>query len=212
MTTFDKAIEEMIRLDLLERNIQDPSVLRAMRKVPRQYFVSPRDRSKAYTDSALPIDLEQTISQPYIVALMTQLAKVQPNSKVLEIGTGSGYQAAVLAEITPHVYSIEVLPELSQKAQQILKELGYNKIHLLVRDGYDGWPEEAPFDIILSTAVSDHIPKPWGDQIKEGGRIIMPLREHNTQWIIVATKQAGKLDIEKTIEVRFVPLTGKAQE
>lgn len=209
---FDKAQEEMIRLDLLARDIRDPSVLQAMRKAPRHCFVPRKSINRAYEDSALPIDEAQTISQPYIVALMTQLANLNPDSKVLEIGTGSGYQAAVLSEITPHVYSIEVLPSLSKKAQIILKEQGYNNIQFLIGDGYDGWPEVAPFDAIISTAVSSHIPRPWVRQLKEEGRIVMPLEERGTQWLIKAIKRGDQLDIEKVTEVRFVPLTGKAKE
>jgi len=183
-----------------------------MEKVPRHLFVPIEMQSLAYADRALPIEHGQTISQPYIVALMTQWANVGPDSKVLEIGTGSGYQAAVLAEICSAVFSIEILEPLALTAQRRLSELGYSQVSIRCGDGYLGWPEEAPFDAILVTAAPDHVPQPLIDQLAVGGRLVIPLGR-NVQQLTVFEKAAdGTVQRFEVASVLFVPMTGKAEE
>jgi len=189
--------------------IRDPLVLAAMRRVPRHAFVLPGFELLAYGDHPLPIAHEQTISQPFIVALMTELAAITPGERVLEIGTGSGYQAAVLAEITEHVYSIEILEPLARSAQETLQQLGY-AVHVRAGDGYLGWPDAAPFDAILVTAAAPRVPEPLVEQLADEGRLVIPLGE---QWqeLYVFHNTAGGVVQEAVIPVRFVPMVGAVQ-
>lgn len=193
--------------------ITSEPVLDAIRSVPRHEFVPEELQSQAYVDAPLPIGHEQTISQPYIVAYMTQLLEPQPSDVVLEIGTGSGYQAAVLGEIVEQVYSIEIVPELGRGAEAKLNELGYENVELRIGDGYKGWPEHAPFDKIIVTAAPDHIPQPLIDQLKAGGRMVIPVGgENQVQELLVLSKSAEeKVSRERVEMVRFVPMTGEAQ-
>ena len=201
----------MVTVQLRGRDIRDPRVLEVMEKVPRHEFVPSELRPFAYNDGALPIQSGQTVSQPYIVAYMTQLLELEGTERVLEIGTGSGYQAAVLAEIVPEVYTIEILPELGKLAAEVLSRLGYGNIHFRIGDGYAGWPEHAPFDRIIITAAPEKVPQPLIDQLKEGGRIVCPVGR-NDQDLIVLEKGTSGITRRTTIPVRFVPMTGKAQE
>ena len=192
--------------------VTDKAVLKAMRAVPRHHFVPPSVAGSAYADSPLPIGYGQTISQPYIVAYMTGALRPRPGDTVLEVGTGSGYQAAVLGEIVADVYTIEIVPELGEAASVLLHELGYENVHVRVGDGYLGWPEHAPFDGIIVTAAPDHIPEPLLAQLKPGGRLVIPVGpEHQTQTLLVLEKQRdGSITREEKMLVRFVPLTGDA--
>jgi protein-L-isoaspartate(D-aspartate) O-methyltransferase len=203
--------ERMVREQLQARDIRDPRVLAAMLKVPRHEFVPADFVESAYDDGALPLRLGQTISQPYIVAYMTQALELQGTERVLEIGTGSGYQAAILAEIVPEVYTIEILPELQQHATEVLAKLGYRNIHFQTGDGYMGWPEHAPFDRIIVTAAPENVPQPLIDQLKEGGRMVIPVGTLNQDLMIVEKLESG-VTSRSTIPVRFVPMTGKARE
>lgn len=193
--------------------IDSPTVLGAIRAVPRHEFVPEPLRDQAYVDSPLPIGHEQTISQPYIVAFMTQLLEPEPTDVVLEIGTGSGYQAAVLAEIVEQVYSIEIVEALGRQAEAKLDELGYDNVAVRIGDGYKGWPEHAPFDKVIVTAAPDHVPQPLVDQLMAGGRMIIPVGgEYQTQELRVITKSSnGEVTEERVELVRFVPMTGEAQ-
>lgn len=206
-----KLRQEMVSRQIVARGVKDRVVLEAMKKVKRHEFVMPGQEREAYADGPLPIGEGQTISQPYIVALMTELAQIDKNSRVLEIGTGSGYQAAVLGEIAKEVYSIEIVESLGKQAQKKLKSLGYNNIEVRIGDGYKGWREAAPFDAILVTAAPDHIPQPLLDQLKSDGRLVIPVGELY-QELEVVYKVGGELKREKVIPVRFVPMTGEAQE
>ena len=208
---FARLRERMVRDQLRARDISDPRVLAAMLKVQRHEFVSAELARSAYDDSALPLDLGQTISQPYIVAFMTQALELRGTERVLEIGTGSGYQAAILAEIVPEVYTIEILPHLGERAAAVLGRLGYRNIHFRVGDGYMGWPEHAPFDRIIVTAAPEEVPEPLLDQLKEGGILIAPIGRQS-QELVVFAKENSKIIRRSTIPVRFVPMTGKAQE
>ncbi len=203
--------ERMVREQLQARDIRDARVLAAMLKVPRHEFVSGDLIKSAYDDSALPLTLGQTISQPYIVAYMTQALALQGTERVLEIGTGSGYQAAVLAEIVPEVYTIEILPQLQERATAILARLGYRNIHFRTGDGYMGWPEQAPFDRIIVTAAPEEVPEPLIEQLKEGGRLVIPVGTANQELVIITKGKSG-ITTQSTIPVRFVPMTGKARE
>jgi len=203
--------ERMVADQLRARDIKDERVLRAMLKVPRHDFVPPGIIGSAYDDTALPLALGQTISQPYIVAYMTQVLQLKGSERVLEIGTGSGYQAAVLAEIVPEVYTIEILDELTERAQSILGSLGYRNIRFRTGDGYQGWPESAPFDCIIVTAAPDHVPQPLIDQLKPGGRMIIPVGRFEQDLVLVEKGESG-VTRRSTIPVRFVPMTGKAQQ
>ena len=192
--------------------VADTAVLRAMRTVPRHVFV-PKDLQKqAYDDAPLPIGHGQTISQPYIVAVMTDLLELDPESKVLEIGTGSGYQAAVLAQLTPHVYTIEILEPLAQQAAKTLSKEGYKDVNVRHGDGYYGWPEAGPFDAIIVTCAAGHLPPPLWDQLKPGGRIVIPLGgPYSIQRLVVVEKSnEGKRKTRAVMDVRFVPMTGRA--
>jgi protein-L-isoaspartate(D-aspartate) O-methyltransferase len=201
----------MVAEQLEGRGIHDPAVLGALARVPRHLFVPEEARSGAYMDTPLPIGYGQTISQPYIVALMSSLLDVKPGDKVLEIGTGSGYQAAVLSELGAEVYTIEIVAPLGQDARRTLDDLGYRGVHTRIGDGYQGWPDQAPFDGIIVTAAPPHIPKPLLDQVKVGGRIVLPVGE-GLQDLLVLTKQPdGSFNRRPVLPVRFVPMTGEAQ-
>jgi protein-L-isoaspartate(D-aspartate) O-methyltransferase len=198
----------MVDTQIRDRGIKDPRVLEAMRKVERHRFVRERDVELAYGDFPVDIGLGQTISQPYIVAYMTDALDVKPTDKVLEIGTGSGYQAAVLGELAREVYTIEIVPELAERSTRVLKELGYANVHVRSGDGYAGWPEHAPFDAVIVTAAPDHIPQPLVDQLKVGGHLVVPVGR-GEQDLLVLTKTTQGLREEARLPVRFVPLTRK---
>jgi protein-L-isoaspartate(D-aspartate) O-methyltransferase len=205
--------KKMVQTQLAGRDITDAKVLEVMGNVPRHLFVSPRYRSQAYADHPLPIDEGQTISQPYIVALMTQHLKLKPGDKVLEVGTGSGYQAAVLAHLTDEVYSIEIRENLADKAAQTLKSLHYEEVNVKWADGYFGWKEHAPFDAIMVTCAANHVPPPLLEQLKEGGRLIIPLGSTlYFQTLTLITKTKKKPEVRHILGVRFVPMIGEAQE
>jgi protein-L-isoaspartate(D-aspartate) O-methyltransferase len=201
--------EEMVRTQIESRGIKDWRVLKAMRTVPRHKFVPEKYVDMAYYDGALPIGNQQTISQPFIVGYMTEMLKPLEEFKVLEIGTGSGYQAAVLAEIVKEVFTIEIVAELGEQSKQRLLELGYKNITLRIGDGYHGWEEEAPFDAIIVTAAAESIPEPLIDQLKEGGRMAIPVGpQSGTQYLNLVSKKGNKVKIESVMAVRFVPFTG----
>ncbi len=193
--------------------VSDKAVLAAMKTVPRHVFVPEADRPHAYRDSPLPIGHGQTISQPYMVAIMTELLDLDPTSRVLEIGTGSGYQAAVLAQLTPHVYTIEIVQPLAKRARSTLKTQGYDRVHCRTGDGYHGWAEHAPFDVIIVTCAAGHLPPPLWEQLAPGGRIVIPIGGvYEVQRLVVLTKQPDGTPRSKTVmPVRFVPMTGEAQ-
>jgi protein-L-isoaspartate(D-aspartate) O-methyltransferase len=193
------------------RGITNSRVLAAMERVPRHEFVPGDVRASAYDDSALPIGYGQTISQPYIVALMTEQLRPQPEDKVLEIGTGSGYQAAVLAGLVKEVYTIEIVEQLATRAAMDLKRLAYTNVHVRAGDGYQGWPEAAPFDAIIVTCAPEKVPQPLVDQLKDGGRLIIPVGDIGDQNLVLLHKRGGKLDQQAVLPVRFVPMTGEAQ-
>ncbi len=210
----DMAIQrqKMVHEQIISRGVKDRKVLDAMLKIPRHRFVDESLRSKAYNDHPLPIGEGQTISQPYVVALMTEALKLKPDDRVLEIGTGSGYQAAVLAEIAKEIYTIEIRKGLADKAERLLNEMGYKNIKVKYADGYFGWTEYAPFDAIIVTASANHIPPPLIKQLKEGGRLIIPLGSTlYYQTLTLATKKGGGLEVEQMGGVAFVPMIGKAQ-
>jgi len=200
--------DQMVETQIRARGISDPTVLNAMRKVPRHLFVPTQHQSSAYEDYPLPIGEDQTISQPYIVGYMTEAIHPGKEDVVLEIGTGSGYQAAVLAEIVKEVYTLEIIPQLGMMAKERLKILGYNNVHAKVSDGYHGWSEFAPFDAIIVTAAAEEIPEPLIDQLKEGGSMIIPVgSSFDVQNLVLVTKKNGKVNIKKLLPVRFVPFT-----
>ena len=197
----------MVNDQIVKRGIRNPLTIKAMEKVPRHLFVSPEYRDRAYEDNPLPIGFDQTISQPFIVAYMTEMAKPTKWKKVLEIGTGSGYQAAVLAEIVDTVYTIEIIPELEKQAAARLAKMGYKNIFTRLGDGYKGWKEHAPYDIIIVTAADDHIPQPLIDQLAENGRLVMPIGSPSSaQQLVLATKKNGEITKRKLAMVTFVPL------
>jgi protein-L-isoaspartate(D-aspartate) O-methyltransferase len=198
--------EDMVRNQIMARGISDKKTISALRKVPRHMFVPENMKDEAYNDSPLPIGYGQTISQPYIVALMTEVTKPSEGKKVLEIGTGSGYQAAIMAEITDSVFTIEIVRELAKESSELLKTLGYKNIISKYGDGYAGWPEHAPFDIIIVTAAPDEIPKPLLDQLAEDGRMVIPVGSNSLfQNLLLVVKRNGKLIERKITSVRFVP-------
>lgn len=198
----------MVKTQIFARGITNQEVLEAMRKVERHKLVPPNMREYAYDDRPLPIGGGQTISQPYIVAYMTAILQPKPEMKILEIGTGSGYQAAVLAEIVGQVYTIEIVTELGLRSEKALKEMGYENIKVKIGDGYQGWPEEGPFDGIIVTAAAEKIPPPLITQLKEGGRLIIPVGPNNeSQELMLVEKMKGKTKITKMLPVRFVPFT-----
>jgi protein-L-isoaspartate(D-aspartate) O-methyltransferase len=199
---------DMVMRQIADRGVRDQRVLSAMRKVPRHEFVPDGEKRHAYRDSPLPIGAGQTISQPYIVALMTELVRPEKSHRVLEVGTGSGYQAAVLAELVEHVYTIEIEAELAERATGVLRKLGYENVTVRTGDGYAGWQEHAPFDIVIVTAAPDHIPQPLIDQLKPGGRMVVPVGPtYATQDLRVLEKDAtGTVVTRNVAPVRFVPL------
>jgi len=199
----------MVSRQIEARGIGDSGVLNAMRTVERHLFVPDSIRWLAYEDYPLPIGEDQTISQPYIVALMTALLQLEKNDKVLEIGTGSGYQAAVLAELVDSVFTVEILPELGTRADSLLSELGYDNVAVLIGDGFEGWEDHAPYDGIIVTCAPSEIPQPLIDQLAEDGKLVIPVGT-NWQELILVTKHEGKIDRQSVIPVRFVPMTGKA--
>jgi protein-L-isoaspartate(D-aspartate) O-methyltransferase len=197
---------DMVARQIAARGVTASRVLEAMRKVPRERFVPAELASRAYDDRPLPIGLGQTISQPYIVAYMTELLRTEPHHRVLEIGTGSGYQAAILGSLARAVYTIEIVPTLARRASVVLKALGYRNVHVREGDGYAGWPEEAPFDRILVTAAPETIPQPLLDQLAHGGVLVAPVGA-TTQWLVVVEKTGRGIIERRTIPVRFVPFT-----
>jgi len=211
--TLKKARERMVKNDLKGRDITDKKVLSVMGKVKRHLFVDKGLQNVAYNDYPLSIEEGQTISQPYIVALMTQHLNLKPNDKVLEIGTGSGYQAAVLAELVDQVYSVEINKKLAEKSSLKLRELGYHNVNVKQGDGYLGWPEYSPFDAVIVTCAAKHIPPPLTKQLKEGGRLIMPVGSTFLyQTLTLITKVKGELKVEHISGVRFVPMVGEAEK
>jgi protein-L-isoaspartate(D-aspartate) O-methyltransferase len=208
---YEKQRESMVKRQIEARGVKDALVLKAMRKVPRHEFVPENVKHMAYADHPLPIGLDQTISQPYIVAFMTEALKIKPGDKVLEIGTGSGYQAAVLGEITENVYSIEIICELEKRAKKDLDRLGYKDVVTKCGDGYQGWTEEAPFDAVIVTAAPDHVPQPLIDQLKVGGRLVIPVGAYFQELIRITKTKDGKKE-ERLLGVRFVPMTGEAEK
>lgn len=200
----------MVRDQIESRGVKNQAVLEAMREVPRHLFIPPNLRHEAYEDEPVPIGHGQTISQPYIVALMTELLELKSDSKVLEIGTGSGYQAAILSVLSDSVFSVEIIPELAASADSTLKTLGY-KVEVKCGDGYRGWPEHAPFDGIIVTAAPEKIPEPLLDQLAENGRLVIPVGSY-FQELKLIRKQNGKLTEKDVAPVRFVPMTGEADK
>jgi protein-L-isoaspartate(D-aspartate) O-methyltransferase len=196
----------MVEQQIRGRGIKDPDVLAAMERVERHRFMPASVARDAYADGPLPIGHGQTISQPYIVAYMTEELELRKDHRVLEIGTGSGYQAAVLAEVAGQVHTIEIVEPLGQQAKALLKDLGYENVHVRIGDGYAGWPEEAPFDRIMVTAAPDHVPQPLVDQLAVGGRMIIPVGRDYQELIVITKTETGVVQ-RATIPVRFVPLT-----
>jgi protein-L-isoaspartate(D-aspartate) O-methyltransferase len=202
--------DQMVRTQIEARGVKDPQVLASMRAVPRHLFVPDTYRDSAYSDSPLPIGESQTISQPYIVALMTELLEVEPGDKVFELGTGSGYQAAVLAEMGVEVFTIEIKTKLCERAASTLEELGYESAHVRCADGYGGWPEESPFDGIIVTAAPDRIPDPLLAQLRDGARMVIPVGDFY-QELKVITRTGDSFQERSVIPVRFVPMTGEIE-
>jgi protein-L-isoaspartate(D-aspartate) O-methyltransferase len=202
----------MVETQIVARGVRDPRVLAAMRKVPRHLFVDSAQRAEAYEDHPLPIPGNQTISQPYIVALMTELLELKPTARVLEIGTGSGYQSAVLGELAKEVYTIEIVPELAQLAARRLKELGYANVRAREGDGYRGWPEEAPFDAIIVTAAPERIPQPLVDQLAPGGVMVIPVGGFFQELKVFRKSADGRVTERDILPVRFVPMTGEVEK
>lgn len=200
--------QQMVDYQIRTRGIRDQAVLKALLTVPRHQFVEPYLAKLAYADSPLPIGYDQTISQPYIVAYMTEAAEISPEEKVLEIGTGCGYQAAVLGELAKEVYTIEIIPKLAERAQRTLKALGYENVHVKAGDGYQGWVKHAPYDAILVTAAPDHIPQPLIDQLAMNGKMVIPVGKGYQDMVVLTKTQEGMIE-ERTIPVRFVPLRRK---
>jgi protein-L-isoaspartate(D-aspartate) O-methyltransferase len=198
--------QRMVEQQLKPRGIKDGRLLAAMTKVPREEFVPVNARADAYQDRPLPIGYEQTISQPYLVAFMTEQLRPQQRDRVLEIGSGSGYQAAILAELVANVYTVEIVEPLAKTAEATLRRLGYTNVHMRVGDGYKGWPEEAPFDAIIVTCAPDKVPQPLIDQLKDGGRMVIPVGERFAQQLYLLEKKNGQLKQSATLPVRFVPM------
>lgn len=202
----------MVDKTIAGRGITDARVVAAMRKVERHQLVPAELQPRAYEDNPLPIGYEQTISQPYVVAAMTEAAQLAPGEKVLEIGTGSGYQAAVLAELDVDVYSIEIVEPLAKRTHELLARMGYDKLKLRIGDGYRGWPDAAPFDAIIVTAAPEKIPQPLLDQLAVGGRLVIPVGKQGDQDLRVITRGTDGTTSETLFPVRFVPMTGEAQK
>lgn len=204
----DRMVEEQIR----SRGVRQPEVLSAMSTVPRHLFIPERAREQAYEDKPVPIDHEQTISQPYIVALMTELLDLDGDEKVLEIGTGSGYHSAVLSRVADEVYTIEIIEPLASRASVRLRALGYGNVHVRRGDGYDGWPEEAPFDAIILTAAPPRLPQPLIDQLKIGGRMVVPVGDYLQDLQLITKTGPHDYTKQRIAPVRFVPMTGEVQK
>jgi protein-L-isoaspartate(D-aspartate) O-methyltransferase len=204
--------QRMVEQQLKPRGIKDERVLAAMAKVPREEFVPADQKSDAYQDGPLPIGYDQTISQPYIVAFMTEQLRPKPSDRLLEIGSGSGYQAAILAELVADVYTIEIVEPLAKTAEATLQRLGYKNVHLKVGDGYEGWPEKAPFDAIIVTCAPDKVPQPLVDQLKDGGRMVIPIGERFAQQLYLLEKKNGQLRESATLPVRFVPMVRERKQ
>jgi protein-L-isoaspartate(D-aspartate) O-methyltransferase len=202
--------QRMVQQQLKARGINDGRVLAAMAKVPREEFVPPDSKGASYADGPLPIGYGQTISQPYIVAFMTEQLRLKPSDRVLEIGTGSGYQTAILAELVADVYTIEIVEPLAKSAEATLQRLGYKDVHVKAADGYKGWPEAAPFDAIIVTCAPGRVPQPLTDQLKDGGRMIIPVGERFAQELYLLEKKNGRLKESAVLPVRFVPMAGEA--
>jgi len=204
---FARLREQMVKQQIIARGVKDIRVIKAMGKVPRHLFVPEKNRASSYNDHPLPIGEGQTISQPYIVAFMTEALNLRPKDKVLEIGTGSGYQAAILAELVKEVYTIEIIEKLGKKAQQTLNMLGYQNVQVKIGDGYKGWPDKAPFDAVIVTCAPEQVPQPLVHQLKEGGRLIIPVgKVWAIQKLVRAVKEKGRLKTEAVMHVRFVPM------
>ena len=203
--------QSMVSVQIEARGIEDGRVLAAMNKVPRHEFVPKAQRARAYDDRPLPIGEGQTISQPYIVAFMAEVADLGPDSKVLEIGTGSGYGAAVLAQVAKEVYTIEILEPLAKRADETLKRLGYANVHVKHGDGYRGWPEQAPFDAIVVTAAPRYVPEPLKQQLKVGGHLVIPVGERFQDMRVLTRTKDGFAE-NSVLDVRFVPMTGEVQD
>jgi protein-L-isoaspartate(D-aspartate) O-methyltransferase len=204
--------ERMVKGQIIMRGVVEERVLAAMRKVPREEFVPAEFRAESYTDRPLPIGYDQTISQPFIVAFMTEELRPKSTDRVLEIGTGSGYQAAILAELVAEVYSIEIIEPLAKNAEATLQRLGYKNVHVKAGDGYKGWPEHAPFDSIIVTCAPERVPQPLIDQLKEGGRMIIPVGAKFAQELYLLEKKSGRLEQNAVLPVRFVPMAGEGTE
>jgi protein-L-isoaspartate(D-aspartate) O-methyltransferase len=210
--SFPAARAKMVERHLRARDITDRRVLDAMGRIPREKFVPQGQRDRAYADHPLAIGHRQTISQPYIVALMTQLVKTKPDAVALDVGTGSGYQAAVLAELCKDVYSIEIVEPLAKEAAKRLKDLGYKNITVRHGDGYRGWPEHAPFDVIIVAAAPDHVPQPLIDQLAPNGHLVIPVGKYAQELLLISKRPDGNVDRKQVCGVRFVPMTGEAQK
>ncbi len=206
--SFEAARREMVERQIRQRGISDPKILNAFLKVERHRFVPAGITPYAYQDRPLPIGEGQTISQPYIVAFMTWALKLSRSDKVLEIGTGSGYQAAILGELCDQVFSIEIITSLGERAKRLLKELGYSNVQVKTGDGYQGWPEFAPFDAVIVTCAPTHVPEPLKAQLKNGGRMIIPVGDQFQQKLVLLRKVNGKLKQENVLPVMFVPMVG----
>ncbi|HVQ31628.1 MAG TPA: protein-L-isoaspartate(D-aspartate) O-methyltransferase [Vicinamibacteria bacterium] len=206
-----QARERMVAEQIAARGVKDPLTLAALRRVPRHHFVPEASRAQAYDDHPLPIGHDQTISQPYIVAFMTEALRLQGGETVLEVGTGCGYQAAVLSIIAARVYTIEIVPPLAEESARRLSALGYANVHVRAGDGYAGWPEEAPFDAIIVTAAAPRIPEVLKTQLKDGGRLIVPVGEES-QELVVVVRRGNTYEERRVLPVRFVPMTGRVRE
>jgi protein-L-isoaspartate(D-aspartate) O-methyltransferase len=201
----------MVELHLVGRGIKNKRVLDAFRTVPRHLFVPPSYRRLAYDDESIPIGEAQTITPPYDVAFMTEVLDPKPTDRVYEVGTGSGYQSAILSRIVKEVYSVEIQAPLGKRAAQVHKELGYTNIHTRVGDGYEGWPEAAPFDSIIVTCAPEKVPEPLVEQLKDGGRLVIPIGARFNQIVYVGDKHDGKVKLKPLMPTLFVPMTGRAQ-
>lgn len=200
----------MVKEQVVMRGVMTDRILAALGKVPREEFVPAEYRAESYSDRPLPIGYDQTISQPFIVALMTEELRPQPTDCVLEIGTGSGYQAAILAELVAEVYSIEIVEPLAKKAEATLQRLGYKNVHVKAGNGYKGWPEHAPFDSVIVTCAPEHVPEPLLDQLKDGGRMVIPVGAKFAQALYLLEKKNGRLQQSAVLPVKFVPMQGEA--
>ncbi len=206
LDAWERRRRAMVEEQIISRGVKDPLVLRAMRTVPRHKFVPPSLENAAYDDSPLPVGFGQTISQPYIVAVMTELLNIDKDSRVLEIGTGTGYQTAVLAEICRHVFSVEVIPELAERAERTLRAMGYKNISIKTGDGFYGWPEEAPFDGIILTAAPEEVPYDLLQQITDRGRMVLPVGPQWSQMLVVIERNGDDFKKKDIFPVRFVPM------